>query len=226
MKKTVFFFLILVLLGTMGVTGLAWAQVQKLPTQPQPYKPIPHSPKLLPHESKTVFVTSQTYTGNLGGPTGADQKCQQLANAAGLSGTYKAWISGVGPQGLIGPDTSFTHSTVPYLRVDGVVIANNWTSLNTSPYLLNPIFIDERGQIIPTISYGVWTGISPKTGPGQVGFFNNGSQLTCNNWSSSGGLPNLAIIGSIYVDNKHRESWTMIDANSCDHLNHLYCFQQ
>jgi hypothetical protein len=45
---------------------------------------------------KIVFVTSQTYTGNLGGHTGADQKCKALALAAGLLGNFKAWISGDG----------------------------------------------------------------------------------------------------------------------------------
>lgn len=42
MKKTVLFFLILVLFGTMGVTGLAWGQgtvIQQ--TQPKPLEPAP-----------------------------------------------------------------------------------------------------------------------------------------------------------------------------------------
>ena len=40
-----------------------------------------------------VFVTSTTYTGNLGGLSGADSKCQARATAANLSGVWKAWLS-------------------------------------------------------------------------------------------------------------------------------------
>ena len=159
MKKTLLFLLVLVLLGTMGITGLAWAQVQ-LPT---PYKKITKPPPP-PPPSKIVFVTSEVYNGNLGGVSGADWRCQQLAQRANLPGTYKAWISGPGPQTgpPIGPGETFTRSAGPYRRVDGSVVANNWTSLITQP-LLNPIFLDEYGRLIPTsthcnIGTPVWTG--------------------------------------------------------------------
>jgi len=49
---------------------------------------------------KKVFVSSQTYVGNLGGVAGADSLCQGLATAAGLTGTFKAFLSdsGVNPR--------------------------------------------------------------------------------------------------------------------------------
>ena len=40
-----------------------------------------------------VFVTSTVHDGNLGGLVGADAICNSLASAAGLAGTYKAWLS-------------------------------------------------------------------------------------------------------------------------------------
>jgi len=42
---------------------------------------------------KRVFVTSTTYNGNLGGLSGADAKCQTQADAAGLGGTWTAFLS-------------------------------------------------------------------------------------------------------------------------------------
>ncbi len=45
----------------------------------------------------TVFVSSATYDGNFGsgqitlGHLAADARCQELADSAGLAGTYKAW---------------------------------------------------------------------------------------------------------------------------------------
>jgi len=35
---------------------------------------------------KIMFASSQVYNGNLGGSTGADASCQQLASASGLPG--------------------------------------------------------------------------------------------------------------------------------------------
>lgn len=72
-------------------------------------------------QSKTVFVTSGTYTGNLGGLTGADQECNTLAAAANLPGTYKAWLSTSNGS----PSTRFVQSSVPYKLVDDTVIAED-----------------------------------------------------------------------------------------------------
>jgi len=40
-----------------------------------------------------LFISSETYSGNLEGIRGANQKCQDLAAGAGLSGTYRAVIA-------------------------------------------------------------------------------------------------------------------------------------
>ena len=40
-----------------------------------------------------VFATTAAYTGNLGGRAGADAACTTSRTAAGLPGTYKAWLS-------------------------------------------------------------------------------------------------------------------------------------
>lgn len=40
-----------------------------------------------------MFVTSETYQGDLGGISGANEKCQELACSAGLVGNYIAWLS-------------------------------------------------------------------------------------------------------------------------------------
>src|SRR6185312_12286239 len=45
---------------------------------------------------KCAFVTSQSYDGNLGGTAGADATCASAATAAGLTGTFAAWLSVTG----------------------------------------------------------------------------------------------------------------------------------
>lgn len=72
-----------------------------------------------------VFVTSEAYNGNLGGVTGADAKCQALADAANLGGTYRAWLSASGQAA----NSRLIHSIHPYGLVDGTLIANDWDHL-------------------------------------------------------------------------------------------------
>src|SRR5205823_203503 len=75
---------------------------------------------------KVVFVTSTSYDGNLGGLTGGDAKCQARAVAAGLAGTYKAWLC----SGSTSAASRLSHlSTGDYVRLDGAVLANGWAGL-------------------------------------------------------------------------------------------------
>ena len=76
---------------------------------------------------RVIFVSSALYTGNLGGLAGADAICNMRAQAAGLPGTYMAWLSTNQANGT--PATRFTQSAQPYRKVDGVLVANNWADL-------------------------------------------------------------------------------------------------
>lgn len=101
----------------------------------------PDTPDVLP--GKTVFITSQVFNGNLGGLAGADAKCQQLATAAGLGGTYKAWLS----DSTTDARDRLTHATVPYRLVDGTTVANDFTDL-TDGSLDAPINRAENGTVV------------------------------------------------------------------------------
>lgn len=43
--------------------------------------------------SKRVFVTRELFAANFGGLEGADARCASAASKAGLTGTYRAWLS-------------------------------------------------------------------------------------------------------------------------------------
>ena len=64
--------------------GLAWGACDGGPAAP-----IGTPPSV----GRVVFVSSATFTGGLGGVPAADQTCSDLAVAAGLVGTYRAWLS-------------------------------------------------------------------------------------------------------------------------------------
>lgn len=76
---------------------------------------------------RIVFVSSKTYAGDIGGLVVADAQCQELADAADLSGTFRAWLS----DGVNGPATRFLKSTVPYRLPSGAEVAADWTDLTT-----------------------------------------------------------------------------------------------
>jgi len=158
---------------------------------------------------KTVFATSTTFDGNLGGLTGADASCQSLADAAGLSGTYKAWLS----DSTTNVRDRFTQATGPYVRVDGARIADDWADLTNNPTvspLQANINVDETGS---TVSAQVWTGST----------FNGGSfGLDCLDWSSNNSA-DRARSGNV---NRTDLGWTSIASPTCNTANRLYCFQQ
>ena len=69
-------------------------------------------PVFADHNQKTVFITSAKFKGNLGGLTGADDKCQAEADGPASivpSGIYLAWLS----DGTDSPDIRFTKSSHP-----------------------------------------------------------------------------------------------------------------
>lgn len=88
----------------------------------------------------TVFISSGEFTGALGGLAGADRLCQSLADAEGLTGTFKAWLS----DSTTSAAQRLTHSAVPYVDVWGRRVANDWYDL-TSGTLQEAIKVDEKG---------------------------------------------------------------------------------
>jgi hypothetical protein len=158
-----------------------------------------------------VFMTSATRTGNLGGLDGADSLCQSLAEAANLPGAYLAWLS----DSTGSPATRFTRATVPYIRVDGEVIAQDWDDLTDGSNLNRAINLTEEGMGGAISPNQVWTSTGDD-GQQQVNPDN------CNGWTND----TTAFDGDFGLKSSISPSWTGSGTQACDQESRLYCFQQ
>ncbi len=164
---------------------------------------------------RVVFVTSQMFTGNLGGLLGADAECQALATAAGLPGVFMAWLG----TDTEGPNTRMTPSTTPYVRVDGVQVAPDWAGL-IDGNLDAPINVTELGGPVPigNTSCGgggfptVWSSVS-----------SNGTTLgdACANWTSEAPSSRW---GRADETTGSWSSWCF--GGVCNWISPIYCIQQ
>ena len=167
-------------------------------------------------ERRVVFVSSQLYTGNLGGLPGADAKCQQLAVQAGLTGTFRAWLS----DGQNSPSSRFVKSSVPYVLPDGKQIAKSWTDL-TDGILLAPINLTEKKTAPPPDAATCNTKPTVWTNTREDGTAWNGN--ICGNFTNTFGDGRLGTSTAINF------TWTRHctgAAGTCAWKAPIYCFEQ
>jgi hypothetical protein len=168
--------------------------------------------------SKTVFVTSTMYKGGeLGGLAGADAKCQARAVAAGLTGTYRAWLSDFTGS----PSTRFPQDVGPYVLVNGSIVANNWPQL-TSGSLRHALDITELGGAPPMTTTVICDGPLVWSDTDASGNLES-SSTTCGDWSDVNGQTaawGLATAQDVWT------SYCSGGDHACSTAAPLYCFQQ
>lgn len=149
-----------------------------------------------------IFATSTTHAGDLGGVAGADAICANDATAAGLDGTFVAWISGGTSM------VSRLDGSRGWARTDGVPIADLPSDFLLQR-ILNPLAVDELGNPIRAGTQHVWTGTR---GDG-------GHADTCMEWTSTA-------TSATYGDLHHGGSrFTAQGSESCDTPNRLLCVE-
>ena len=159
-------------------------------------------------QNKTIFVAAGSFTGNLGGLSGADTTCQ--TQGAPFGGTFKAWLSD-SQQTAAG---RLTHSMGPYFLYDGVTrVANDWNGL-VSGTLLHEI--DRTATGTATLDEVIRTGTTPS------GAY---SGMSCRDWASGANAD-----GSGYgQSNQNGAKWTQNGTLNvaCDYSpTSFYCVQQ
>jgi hypothetical protein len=188
---------------------------------------------------KTVFVTHDRFSGDLGGLAGADAKCQDAASGfdiASSSGVFRAWLS----DETTDARDRITPSAGPYVLVDGLtVVADDFDDLITGD-LLAPIDQAADGFVVPpfdgSVFSHVWTstgndGTLLSTDSNVVGAV--GAPFTCDNWESASASETGETGDATTLD-----AWTLADevppligwtdgkgAQACNDIMRLYCFE-
>lgn len=168
-------------------------------------------------EKFLIFVSNEDWDGNLGGVSGANQKCQQAANAANLPGIFRAWIATMEGNEEKSPAQDWTelHDFIGnFIRKDGKVVAEGWDGL-VSGSLAVPIIYGEDG-----VDHGiekVWTNVKPT---GELADIDNES-ASCSAWSMS-----TSRSGNVGYPGVSTALWTnTVTPSACNVENHLYCVQ-
>ncbi|MBX3203478.1 MAG: DUF1554 domain-containing protein [Labilithrix sp.] len=160
---------------------------------------------------RVIFISSVTYTGDLGGATGADARCQQLADASEYAGkTFKAWISDASSS----PSTRFTKNG-EFVRPDGTLVATSWADL-TDGSIAVPINVNEHRTVVA--AQWVFSGTK------ENGTVVDEANVTCNNWTTS--VRDGALFGHVGYSG-YTNSWSDLGGgNYCDMPHRIYCVQQ
>lgn len=134
----------------------------------------------------SFFISSRTGSGDLGGLSGADTLCKNLATAVGAgSRTWAAYLSatGVNARDRIGQG--------PWYNQKGVKIADNVTDLHQQTMGISATTgLDETGAAIPTSAPNQHDILTGSTAQGLL----NGT-ATCANWTSSATSGVAATVG-------------------------------
>jgi hypothetical protein len=140
-------------------------------------------------ENMTFFVTS-VGPGNgadLGGLEGADQYCQQLAEAVGAGGrTWRAYLSTQAADGQPAVNARDRIGQGPWQNAGGAVIAGDLDELHGDNKLSKETALNERGEMVngrgdTPNRHDILTGSQPD---GTA--FAGSEDRTCGNWTMSG----------------------------------------
>jgi len=184
---------------------------------------------LVNYDEKIVFLTQMEFKGdlvtgakNLGikgkiksGLDAADKICTKLANDAELPGdTYTAWLS----DSTTDARDRVTQSALPYVLVNGELIADDFTDLITCDpnCLIHEINRDQLNSV--RTGGAIWTAT-------EKGGAYNSTSGTCENWTATTGSAPVGSVRTPAADGL-TEIWTDWEVSAlCSTQRRFYCFQ-
>lgn len=198
------------------------------------------SPQPFVKGNRYIFITESAFDGNLGGISGANLKCQQAAEIAGLLGHYVAVLQGgtkINPGES--PVINFTGGVV--IPLESITELNNvmW-SLSLESFVCQSNDINCTTALTNSQAYNVWTGITPNNiGGGWTNYESTPVKNSCDNWTSRD-VSNSGVIGymnwgwsqTLNAPSDTRggdaspsipSSWAVYSSQTCDTQYKLYC---
>lgn len=173
----------------------------------------------LQFEGKKVFVTSARGTAKLEtwpeangkkGLEAGDEICRTSAEAAGLSGTFVAWLSDSSNSAI-----DRLTGNGPWVRLDGVKVADDKDDL-TDGELFSSIALTEKGEYRAISS--IWTGTN------NDGTSVDDTNRTCSDWTYE--TQSDTIKGAHGMATESKYSWSNYYDMNCSYTNaYLYCFE-
>jgi hypothetical protein len=180
------------------------------------------------NSGKMIFVTETKFTGNLGGLTGADAKCNDSGNSPdaakthGNGQTYKALL---GASNRL-PGTNWVLSAnTEYVNIAGDKITTT-TSNALFPYKSESL----DNSICDCLDYSLraWTGIQladQRDENGTVTSYQyNLDSTACATWSSA--ASNIGTNTGGPADDGEDGDWLTTASSTCDLQHAIYCVQQ
>lgn len=184
---------------------------------------------------KYMFVTFESYTGDLGGYSGADSKCTTEANRNGITGSFKAMLFNP-----IANDDSFESNTtyVNYFNKMAVGTTNSdgrfTQNLSTRVTLINPAISDDS-SILHWSNYDVGNdddvtdlNIANLDLSGVIG----GQLDTCNSYTNNSDQFYSTFGSSLFKNAWFFNLWDLVGDDAeplytgCSAQLHLVCVQQ
>ena len=163
---------------------------------------------------KRVFATRTQYNGGLGGLAGADAKCALAATAAGLTGTFKAWLS------------DGTTDALSRITSDG-----SWFSVSDSSFsntLTTKRMFNNKAnlQTLPLDNYLSWSDETAANFEGEIwtGTDTGGTRRsdTCASWTNgTSGLGGIGRLGGT----TSASVWTNYGTAACNISQALLCLE-
>lgn len=166
---------------------------------------------------RVIFTTAAEFTGNLGGRKGADEKCQQEADAANIPGQFVALLSTTDKDArdVVANTENLALSKAPVSFSDFNFV--NKCGLWESNGILRKLTTVANGGGIsaPIGTESSWTGTTA------VGILDAGKN--CSDWTSSAANA-LATAGDI--GQQTGSTWVNAVFGSCALPRHIYCVQK
>ena len=174
-----------------------------------------------------IFVTASSFNGNLGGISGADQKCANDANNPNDGAVFKALIVGGTRRAC-----SNSYCSSGYEAQNWVLKANTdyvnmndssaYVTTNANAVVEYPAFVNNEGKEIQAVDK-VWTGLNATGGEGMVDSVKDWTTASdnCSNWTDENAFG--GIYGEAFTNNYGAFHYM---SDFCTEMNKLYCVEQ